>query len=573
MRYVPVARRRIELFIDFLRAWFSLEERKRLFQERWERFHACQSRGLVGMAGQCLRDAEYYAASLDDPTERKSEMERVADAYIALGDWPSAAGLFAELAGSVVRSKAKFESLGYSVLAGRLMDKGDVERALKGYSEALVKDRKNPQISANFGTCLLLSGRHAQAKEQFDRVLKSPRLNGATRSMILTNRGVARLRLGDQQGGINDFSAASELPGAPAETVAGALINRGSTKGQLGDSQGAMADYTALIKLKGATAEQVAIALLFRGISKSQQGDSMGAMADYTTLVDLKGAPTEQVARALVNRGIAKGKQGDLKDAIADFTAVIELKDATAEQLARALANRGIAEGRQGNPQGAVADYTALVELKGAPAESVAEALTRRGVIHHNSGQYEGALRDFNLSLEITGLPRDSRIHTIFHRGEAHEEMGKPEEALADYAQCAQSSIMPFVHYGLQSTVRLLLSGKRVEEALAWVRRFHELEPRDASLDTGLEARLDMIRAASRIASLDDASRLVDALLEADPEELRARLQFLKPGLELAKTNDESVLANLPEDERKIAREIARSLGEAARPPMGQPLS
>jgi tetratricopeptide (TPR) repeat protein len=299
----------------------------------------------------------------------------------------------------------------------------------------------------------------------------------------------------------------------------------------------------------------------------------MGAMADYTTLVDLKGAPTEQVARALVNRGIAKGKQGDLKDAIADFTAVIELKDATAEQLARALANRGIAEGRQGNPQGAVADYTALVELKGAPAESVAEALTRRGVIHHNSGQYEGALRDFNLSLEITGLPRDSRIHTIFHRGEAHEEMGKPEEALADYAQCAQSSIMPFVHYGLQSTVRLLLSGKRVEEALAWVRRFHELEPRDASLDTGLEARLDMIRAASRIASLDDASRLVDALLEADPEELRARLQFLKPGLELAKTNDESVLANLPEDERKIAREIARSLGEAARPPMGQPLS
>ena len=62
------------------------------------------------------------------------------------------------------------------------------------------------------------------------------------------------------------------------------------------------------------------------------------------------------------------------------------------------------------------------------------------------------------------------------------------------------------------------------------------------------------------------------ALLEADPEELRARLQFLKPGLELAKTHDESVLANLPEDERKIAREIARSLEESGRPPLGQPL-
>jgi len=38
--------------------------------------------------------------------------------------------------------------------------------------------------------------------------------------------------------------------------------------------------------------------------------------------------------------------------------------------------------------------------------------------------------------------------------------------------------------------------------------------------------------------------------------------------LELARTRDESVLAKLPEDERKIAREIARSLAEAARQPM-----
>jgi hypothetical protein len=82
-----------------------------------------------------------------------------------------------------------------------------------------------------------------------------------------------------------------------------------------------------------------------------------------------------------------------------------------------------------------------------------------------------------------------------------------------------------------------------------------------------------MIRAVSGVASLEDASRMADALLESDPEELRARLQFLKPGLELAKTKDESVLANLPEDERKIAKEIARSLAEAARAPASKPPS
>jgi len=148
--------------------------------------------------------------------------------------------------------------------------------------------------------------------------------------------------------------------------------------------------------------------------------------------------------------------------------------------------------------------------------------------------------------------------------------MGKSEEALGDYILCAQSGILPYVHKGLNSAVRLLLAQKRLDEALGWARRFHELEPPDASLDNRLEARLDMVRAASAVASLEEVGRLVDALLEADPEELRARLQFLKPGLELAKTNDESVLGNLPEDERKIAREIARSLTEAARAAVGQ---
>jgi hypothetical protein len=92
-------------------------------------------------------------------------------------------------------------------------------------------------------------------------------------------------------------------------------------------------------------------------------------------------------------------------------------------------------------------------------------------------------------------------------------------------------------------------------------------------MDTRLQARLDMIRAACTVASLEDVSRLADALLETDPEEIRVLLLFLKPGLELARTNDESVLAKLPEEERKIAKEIARSLAEAARQPTAQPAS
>jgi tetratricopeptide (TPR) repeat protein len=457
MRYVPVARRRIELFIDFLRAWFSLEERKRLFRERWERFHACQSRGLVGMAGQSLRDAEYRAASLDDPTERKMEMERIADAYVTTGDWPSAAGLFAELAGSKVKSITKLESLGYSVLASRLEEKGDLEGAVRSYSDALAKGPPNVGMRANLGLCLARTGRYAEAKDQFDHVLKKPRLSVALRSAILLSRSVAKGQLRDPQGMIADCTAATEIEGAPAKGVATALIIRGAIKSQLGD------------------------------------------------------------------------------------------------------------------PQGAIADYTAAVELNGAPAQEVALAHAMRGSAHSDLGQHGEALGDFTLSLELPGLPEEFLIPTIYDRGVAREKVGKPEGSLVDYAQCAQSGILPSVHEALEATVRLLLSEKRVDEALAWARRFHELEPREASLNTRLEARLDMIRAASRVASREDTSRLVDALLESDPEELRARLQFLKPGLELAKTHDESVLAKLPEEERKMAREIARSLAEAAHKPVGQP--
>jgi tetratricopeptide (TPR) repeat protein len=568
MRYVPVGRRRIELFTDFLRAWFSSEERKRLFQERWERFHTYQSRGLVGMAGQSLRDAEYYAASLDDPMQRKSEMERIAEAYVTTGDWPSAAGLFGELAGTKVKSVRKFESLCYSVLAERLADIGNLEGALKSYSEALANDPNNTETRANLGLCLVLSERYADAEAQFDLILRRPRLNTAVRSQVLFGRGVARWYLGDSKGETADYTAVVESPGAPAELVAWAFLHRGITRGQLGDHQGEIADYTALLDLRNAPAEQAAKALVNRGVAKGQLGDSQGAIMDYTAAAELKGAPAEHVATALLNRGSTKRELEDFQGAMADYTAATGLQGAPPGVVATALTCRAITKGQLGDPEGEIEDYAAAVEAKGAPADAVASALSFRGSGHCNLGRYEQALKDFDMSLEIPGLPEESRLHTVFHRGEANEKLGKPEEALADYSRCAQSGVMPFVHRGLRSTVRLLLAEKRVDEALAWVRRFHELEPREASLDTKLEARLDMIRAASGLASLEDASRLVDALLESDPEEVRARLQFLKPGLELARTRDESVLAKLPEDERKIAREIARSLAEAARQPM-----
>jgi tetratricopeptide (TPR) repeat protein len=611
MRYVPAARRRIELFIDFLRAWFSLDERRRLFEERWKRFQTNRAQGFVGLAGRTLRDAEYYAASLDDLTERRTGMERVADAYITVGDLRSAAGLLAEVAGATARSMSEFETLGYSVLTRRLLEKGDTEHAMDSCTTALAKNPKNVEARATLGICLSLCARYAEATQQFDRVLKRRRLNTTMRSQVLLTRGTARGGLGDRQGEIADYNTLVDLAGAPVEIVAFALVRRGLAKGQLGDPRGEIADQTTAAQLMGAPAALVGLALLSRGLAKRRLGDPQGEMEDYSAVLELKDAPPLMVSKALFIRGLTRDRLGDSAGAIADYTAVVELQGAAPEAVAHALLSRGLLEYEAGDTKGSIADFSVLMDLKGAPPEAVATALAARGaakaqlgdfkgaiadctallglkgapptiatsslllrgLLYDALGQYERALADLSVSLEAAGLPERSRVEASYARGVAYQNLGQLEEALADYARCAQSGIMPYVHSCLQLTVHHLLSGKRGNEALAWARRFHDLEPSDLPFDTRLLARVSMIVGACATVPLDDVSRLVDALLETDPEELRDRLRFLKPGLELARTNDESVLAKLPEEERKIAKEIARSLAGAARQPMAKPAS
>jgi hypothetical protein len=50
---------------------------------------------------------------------------------------------------------------------------------------------------------------------------------------------------------------------------------------------------------------------------------------------------------------------------------------------------------------------------------------------------------------------------------------------------------------------------------------------------------------------------LLDSALKSDPEEIRARLEFLAPAIQYAQTGDEKALSTLPERERDAAREIA----------------
>jgi len=84
MRYLRPARRRVELFVEFLRAWFSVEERMASLQELRTEFDGHIGSGQRHRARETAVSMEYIAASFGDRGQRADHMGRAADAYVAL---------------------------------------------------------------------------------------------------------------------------------------------------------------------------------------------------------------------------------------------------------------------------------------------------------------------------------------------------------------------------------------------------------------------------------------------------------------------------------------------------------
>ena len=143
----------------------------------------------------------------------------------------------------------------------------------------------------------------------------------------------------------------------------------------------------------------------------------------------------------------------------------------------------------------------------------------------------------------------------------ALEHLGRVDEAVADYRRCVESGTSArIVHTALTALVRILSQTGRIDEAKSWVARMSDLEPADTPAERRLEARIDLIVTLSRASSPDLAEAFLDTILETSPVGVRERLRFLKPGLGLARHSDESALAKLPQEEQRIARDIAARL-------------
>jgi len=231
------------------------------------------------------------------------------------------------------------------------------------------------------------------------------------------NRGVARLKEGDEWRALRDYDEAIRLKPNLAE----AYNNRGIARRQKGDVQGALQDYTEAIRLE----PDYAGAYNNRGNARLAEGDVEGALQDYDEAIRLK----PDFAEAYNNRGLARYDKGDLEAAQQDFTEAIRLKP----DFAAAYDSRGVARSAKGDVEGALQDFTEAIRLK----PDYAYAYNNRGNRRLAKGDVEGALPDCNEAI----LP--TLAEAYYNRGIARRAKGDEEGAQQDYNEAIRLGFKP----------------------------------------------------------------------------------------------------------------------------------
>ena len=277
LRYLRPNRRRIELFVEFLRLWFEEDARCDLLRRL---VAASPKAGEAGTADAPLA-LEYVAASLKGTPHAKVAEEAAVQRWVTAGKVDQAAYALAEFRGLDLADRLQYETRAYSDLGKWALDHDNLPLAVKSAEQAVARTPGDSSAIEMLGIASGLTGDHQKAVACFDRMLQSPSLR--------------------------------------VDVRAGTLINRGLARGRRGDTDGEAADYTAALNLAGVSTELVAIALLHRAACRCEHGDTDGEIADYTAAIDLPGAPAVQVTRALVNRGVGWVQSGDADRAVADW--------------------------------------------------------------------------------------------------------------------------------------------------------------------------------------------------------------------------------------------------------------
>lgn len=169
-------------------------------------------------------------------------------------------------------------------------ESGDAEIAIAGCSAVIATDGVRPRLLAQAfyarGNALVARGRHEQAIEDYERVLRinAGHLGAFGRSCR------SRAIVGQLEAALKDCEAALQL----RPDSASALDSRGFVHLKAGRPDAAIADYDAALRLEA----NLPYALYGRGIARQRQGDAAGGAADIAAAKAIKADIAEEMARS-----------------------------------------------------------------------------------------------------------------------------------------------------------------------------------------------------------------------------------------------------------------------------------
>ena len=400
MRYLRKNRRRIEMFVEVLRAWFEAEERLAILKTV---VSSC-SEASPKLLRENAWSAEYFAASLSETTYGQLAREDALRQWLLSGDFNEAASVLCDLAPKSGDSGDSNPASSLLRLSRWCADQDYIPDAMRAANRA---------VDANRGDI-------------------------GIRAEALNFRGRLRELSGDRAGAIADYTEVSELADVPAKQLAYALVERGRLRDKTSDLASAIADYTAAIETQGIDTVFRAYALLRRGLAQIRPKDWVSAITDFSEIVGMADVPSSLRIDALECRAMAWRSLSRFNDAIADYTSIMESDGASAESIANAMLERGRGWRVVGDPERALADLSAAIAHLGVAPATRARAFLERAIVRTDRGELSEAIADYSAAI----CAQDASLTTIatahVQRGLALMDSNEPKRAVEDFDAAAR---------------------------------------------------------------------------------------------------------------------------------------
>jgi tetratricopeptide (TPR) repeat protein len=253
--------------------------------------------------------------------------------------------------------------------------KGEFDRAMRDFDEAISAKPNNPVLYHNRGLALYNKGDNEGAIRSYEEAISiQPRFTAAH-----NDRANVYFRMKEYDKAISGYDDAIRLQ--PRDGVL--YANRGNTYRMKGDYDRALRDFDEAIRLNPREAGSI----YGRSQVYSDKGDTGRAIAELDEAIRLGAGNADYFN----SRGFLYKQQGEFDRAIRDLDEAIRLKP----KFATAFANRGDAWRQRGDIERAIMDLSEALRLD----PTATPAYVSRGLAYEAKGDIDQARFDFSTAL------------------------------------------------------------------------------------------------------------------------------------------------------------------------------